>query len=56
MLRGRNIKNQKGSGTSLAVQWLRLHLPMQGIWVPSLVKDPTCLLAKKPKHKTEVIL
>ena len=23
-------------GTSLAVQWLRLHLPMQEVWVQSL--------------------
>ena len=21
------------TGTSLVVQWLRLHLPMQGVWV-----------------------
>ena len=26
-------------GTSLAVQWLRLCLPMQGVWVQSLVKE-----------------
>jgi len=25
------------SGTSLVVQWLRLHLPMQGLWLQSLV-------------------
>ena len=25
-------------GTSLVVQWLRIHLPMQGTWVQSLVK------------------
>ena len=25
-------------GTSLEVQWLRLHLPMQEIWVQSLIK------------------
>ena len=32
-----------GQGTSLVVQWLRIHLPMQGIQVPSLVQeDPTC--------------
>ena len=30
-------------GTSLVVQWLRIHLPMQGTWVQSLVwEDPTC--------------
>ena len=37
-------------GTSLAVQWLRLCLPMQGVWVQSLVNS-TCLTAKKLKHK-----
>ena len=27
----------------LVVQWLRVHLAMQGTWVPSLVhEDPTC--------------
>ena len=26
-------------GTSTEVQWLRLRLPMQGVWVPSLVGD-----------------
>ena len=43
--------------TSLAVQWLRLHLPMQGVRVRSLVwsgsYDPTCLVAEKPKHKKQ---
>ena len=30
-------------GNSLVVQWLRIHLPMQGIWVWSLIwKDSTC--------------
>ena len=38
-------------GTSLVVQWLRLHLPVQGIWVQSLVwEDPTCLRATKPMY------
>ena len=30
---------QTRRGTSLAVQWLRLHLPMQGLWVRSLVGE-----------------
>ena len=35
--------------TSLVVQWLRVHLPMQGTQVRSLVlEDPTCLGATKP--------
>ena len=31
-------------GTSLVVQWLKLLFPMQGAWVPSLVRelDPMC--------------
>ena len=37
------------TGTSLVVQWLRIHLPMQGTWVRALVqKDPTCCRATKP--------
>ena len=36
---------------SLVVQWLRIHLPVQGTWVPSLVwEDPTCCEATKPVH------
>ena len=31
------------------VQWLRIHLPLQGTWVQSLVReDPTCRGATKP--------
>ena len=37
--------------TSLVAQWLRIRLPMQGIWVRSLVwEDPTCCRAGKPVH------
>ena len=37
------------SGTSLVAQWLRIHLPMQGIRVRALVwEDPTCHRATKP--------
>ena len=36
-------------GTSLGAQWLRIHLPVQGTWVRSLVlEDPTCRGATKP--------
>ena len=32
----------------LVVQWIRIHLPMQGTWVVSLMQEePTCL---KPRH------
>ena len=35
--------------TSLVVQWLRIHLPMEGTWVPPLVQeDCTCLGATRP--------
>ena len=36
-------------GTSLAAQWLRICLPMQGTRVKPLVQeDPTCRGATKP--------
>ena len=35
----------------LVVQWLRIHLPMQGTRVRALVQeDPTCCRATKPVH------
>ena len=35
-------------GASLAVQWIRFLLTMQGTWVQSLVReDPACLRATK---------
>ena len=34
---------------SLVVQWLRIRLPMQGVWVGALVReDPTCRGTTKP--------
>ena len=33
------IKKSRVVGTSLAVQWPRLCIPMQGMWVQSLVKE-----------------
>ena len=42
------LKDQK-RGTSLVVQWLRIHLPMQGTWVWALVQeDAICHGATKP--------
>ena len=39
-------------GTSLVIQWLRICLPMQGTWVPSLIQeDPTCHGASKPMNQ-----
>ena len=41
--------NNNISGTSLVVQWLRIHLPMQGTRVRVLVQeDATCCGATKP--------
>ena len=44
-------------GTFLETQWLRFHLSMQSVGV-ILRQEPKIprLMAKKPKHKTEVIL
>ena len=34
---------------SLVAEWIRISLPMQGMWVRSLLKeDPTCHRAVKP--------
>ena len=39
------------SRVSLAVQWLGIHLAMQGTWVRSRVwEDPICCEATKPMH------
>ena len=43
-------------GPSLAVQWLRLHLPMQGMWVSSLIWKLGSHIPQGQKHKTEAIL
>ena len=37
--------------TSLVVQWIRIHLPMQRVRVQSLAReDSTCCGAAKPVH------
>ena len=38
--------------TSLAVQWLRFHLPVQELWVPSLVGELTSHMPPGEKPKT----
>ena len=48
-----NSKNGYG-GTSLAVQWLRLCLSMQGVTVPSLVRELRYCIALD-KNKTQKI-
>ena len=45
------MSNKGNRRTSLLAQWLRICLPMQGIWVLSLVwQNPTCQGATKPVH------
>ena len=45
---GPDKSRERGKGTSLVVQWLRICLPMQGTLVRSLVReDPTCCGATK---------
>ena len=39
-------------GTSLAVQWLGLHLPMQGVLIQSLVGELRSHMACGQKTKT----
>ena len=41
--------NRKDRGSSLAVQGLRLCLPMQGVWIPSLLGEPRSHIALGPK-------
>ena len=44
---------KKEGETSLVVQWIRIRLPMQGMWVQSLIQeDPTCHGATKPRATT----
>ena len=42
-------------GTSLEIQWLKIHLVMQETWVQSLVGelDPTCHGRAKPTHHND---
>ena len=42
-------------GTSLGVHWLRLHLPMQRVWVPSLVWElrSHMLCSKKKQNRKQ---
>ena len=34
-----NVLFERENRASLVVQWLRIHLPMQGTWVQSLVQE-----------------
>ena len=45
------LKKKTHIWTSLEVQWIRIHLSMQGTQVQTLVhEDPTCCGATKPVH------
>ena len=45
-------------GTFLAIQWLRLYLLMQWLWVESIVGDlrSHMVCGQRQNHKTEEIL
>ena len=48
---GEKQTKKRVSRASVVVQWLRIHLPMQGTRVRALVwEDPTCCGATKPTH------
>ena len=46
------VTSYKAQGTSLVVQWLRLHLPVQGVQVQSLVMELGSHLPHGQKTKT----
>ena len=39
-----NILIRKIIRTSLVAQWIRIHLPTQGTWVPSLIREDSTSL------------
>ena len=44
-------------GAFLVVQWMRIHLPRQRTWVPSLVRDdPPCHSTSASSTTTESVL
>ena len=43
---------KKSPGTFLVVQWLRLHLPVQGVWIWSLNKELGFYMPWGQKAKT----
>ena len=43
------------SGTSLVVQWLRIHFAMQGVWVKSLIGELRfCVLKLRPNTAKQI--
>lgn len=55
---GKIILKYNRRGTSFAVEWLKLHLPMQGVWVRYLVRELKSHMPcnQNTGHKTEAIL
>ena len=44
------IRSREKTRISLVVQWIRIHLAVQGTWIQSLVQeDSTCSRATKPR-------
>ena len=52
MLQHCQITIKEFLGTSLAVQWLGLHLPIQGVLVQSLVGELRSHMPRGQKNKT----
>ena len=46
----------EAAGTSLVARWVRLHLTMQGMRVPSLVGEQRSHMPRGQKTKTETAL
>ena len=42
-------------GTSLAVQWLTLNHPMQGVWVLSLGRELPCGQKAKTQNRSNIV-
>ena len=43
-------------GSHRTSQWMKVHVPVQGTWVQSIVwEDPTCLGATKRVHQARTL-
>ena len=47
----RRLTNKDQLGTSLEVQWLRFHLPMQGVWGSMPSQEAKIPHALQPKNQ-----
>ena len=52
IMKGMNHLIKDTPGTSLAVQWLRLCLPVQGVWVQSLVGELRSHMPHSQKYQS----